>query len=159
MTTGPYSHRLHRRYNDDVDFDDVDFFCWSGFRENFHFFIEYTVGCGILCTFQILWCWRGFRDLSRDNSQNPAGFQFFRRIHPLWTSNIPLDAELSLLFGFHNADVDHVTYHAIILKIQLDFTLFVEFNRSEHQTHRWMRNFIYSSDFMMLTWISWPITR
>ena len=24
-------------------------------------------------------------------------------------------------FGFHNADVDHVTYHAIILKIQLEF--------------------------------------
>ena len=31
-----------------------------------------------------------------------------------FSCNTPLDAELSLLFRYHNAEVDFATYHAII---------------------------------------------
>ena len=68
--------------------------------------------------------------------------------------NIPLDAEFHVLFRFYDADVDFGTYHAIIRKIQLDFSFFVEYIRYEHQTYRWMRNCLYFLDFTMLTWIT-----
>ena len=107
MTTGPYSHRLHRRYNDDVDFDDVDFFADVDFMKIFDF-----------------------------------------------SYNIPLDAEFHVLSRFYDADVDFGTHHAIIHEIQLDFEIWVILNVISHITYRWMRNFMYFSDFILLTWIS-----
>ena len=51
-------------------------------------------------------------------------------------SNTPLDAELYVLFRFHIADVDLVTYHAIIHEIQLDFEFWVVLNVMTRIAHR-----------------------
>ena len=79
--------------------------------------LKYTVGCGIVCTFQISYCWRGSRDLSRDNSWNPAGFWILGRFKCYDTYNTPLIAKFYTLFRFQIADVDLVVYHAIIHEI------------------------------------------